>query len=125
MGLAEGPDMSGFGEGFAPYLILVAIAALAHEPWRWLGLLLGRTLTLDSEVFVWVRAVSTALIAALVMRLVLFPAGELAAAPMLVRILAVAAGVAAFFTLGRNIAIAVGTGSATLGVLILASRALA
>lgn len=117
--------MSGYGEGFWPYVVLLGIAVFAHEPWRWFGVLLGRTMSTDSELFHWVRAVSTALIAALVMRLILFPAGELAQVPVVVRIAAVSVGVAAFLLAGRNIAIAVGSGAATLAGLILAMKVIA
>lgn len=84
-------------------LIIVLIALLAHEPFRWLGVYLGRGLAADSEIFVWVRAVATALVAGLVARLVLFPAGDLEAIPLTVRLIAVAAGTAIFFAAGRQL----------------------
>lgn len=85
-------------------LILLLVAALAHEPFRWLGLYLGGLLSPDSELFVWVRAVATALVAALVMRLVLFPAGELAAVNIWVRAFAGLSGVAIYFVAKRRLA---------------------
>ena len=67
--------MSGLNDGFGGYLALLLIAALAHEPWRLMGLVIGQKLDPDGEIFKWVRAVSTALVAALVARIVLFPPG--------------------------------------------------
>jgi len=84
-------------------LIIVLVALLAHEPFRWLGVYLGRGLAADSEVFIWVRAVSTALVAGLVGRLVLFPAGVLEAIPLSVRLAAVVSGIAIFLAAGRNL----------------------
>lgn len=99
-------------DGFGGYLTLALIMLLAHEPWRWLGLLLGRNLSVDSSLFIWVRAVSTALVAGLVMRLLLFPAGALADVPLAWRLLAGMAGVAAFFAAGRSLAVGVLVGAA-------------
>ena len=84
-------------------MILTAISLLAHEPWRWIGMFLGRNIDIQSEIFRWVRAVSTALVAALVMRLLIFPAGALQTVPFGVRVVAMAAGLAAFMIGGRRV----------------------
>ena len=84
-------------------LVIVLVAMLAHEPFRWLGVYLGRGLAPDSEIFVWVRAVATALVAGLVARLVLFPAGVLEAIPLSVRLAAVVTGIAIFFAARRHL----------------------
>lgn len=92
---------------FAPLLIA---GFLAHEPWRWFGLLLGRNLTIESEVFHWVRLVSTALVSALALRFVLIPQGALAPIPWPVRVGAFAAGLAVFLLARRSLAAGVVTG---------------
>jgi len=99
--------MSDYLTTFHGTLILLLVAALAHEPFRWLGLYFGRSLPADSELFIWVRAVATALVAALVMRLIFFPAGELAHVSQAVRIASSLAGVAIYFAAKRNLAVAV------------------
>ena len=110
---------SPLGEGLYGYGVLLAIALLAHEPWRWLGLILGRTVTVDSAVFLWVRAVSTALVAGLIMRLILFPAGALADVALRDRLSATAVGVALFFAFGRSLGLGVGGGAlALLGLIV-------
>lgn len=106
--------MTILGDGLSTTLILLAIAAFAHEPWRWLGLYLGRDLDVASELFLWVRAVATALVAGLVMRMTLFPAGDLAAVPVAVRALAFAVGIAAYFWWRRNLAVGVAAGAGAL-----------
>jgi hypothetical protein len=108
--------MSALDDGFGGYLVLLLIAALAHEPWRWAGLVVGRHLDAEGEIFRWVRAVSTALVAALVARLMLFPAGALDAVPLLVRVGAFASGLAWFFFAGRQVWAAVALGASLLAI---------
>ena len=59
-----------------PYLALLLLGFLPSEVWRWIGLLIGRGLDEDSELIMWVRAVATALIAAVVARLEAAGAGK-------------------------------------------------
>jgi branched-subunit amino acid transport protein len=103
-------------DGLLGLLLLIAIAALVHEPWRWLGVALGRDVEIGSPIFEWVRAVATALVAALVMRLALFPAGALAAVPTGVRVAGLAIGVAVYLLAGRSLARAVLAGACVLVV---------
>lgn len=100
--------MSSYLTTYEGTLIFLLVAALAHEPFRWLGLYLGRSFPADSELFVWVRAVATALVAALVMRLIIFPAGELAEVSIWVRAVAGLSGVAIYFAAQRRLAAGVG-----------------
>ena len=96
--------MTALPDGLWGYLVLLGMAVIFHEPWRWLGIVLGRDLNADSALFRWVRAVATALVAALVMRLMLFPAGALGSLPAGVRVGAFALGMAVFFFAGRKLA---------------------
>ena len=74
----------------------------------------GRNIDIESELFHWVRAVSTALVAALVMRLIVFPAGALGDVSIVLRAVAMAAGVAAFIASGRRMAYGVSLGAVVL-----------
>jgi hypothetical protein len=103
--------VSALGDGALAALIIVLIALVFHEPWRWLGLYIGRGLDVEGEVFEWVRAVATALVAGLVTRLVLFPAGALAGVPLWVRLAAFAGAVALYFLARRNLLVGVLGGS--------------
>lgn len=69
--------------------------------WRLLGVVAVTRIDPESDVLLWVRAVSTALVAALVMRIVIAPSGVLADIPLAARLLAIAAGVAVFALWGR------------------------
>jgi hypothetical protein len=114
--------MTNLPDGLWGYLVLLGMAVIFHEPWRWLGIVLGRGLDVDSALFSWVRAVATALIAALVMRLTLFPAGALGRLPSGLRVAAFSVGLAIFFLAGRKLAPGVIAGAVTLitGALLLA-----
>ena len=97
-----------------PYLALILIGFLPSEVWRWLGILLGRGLDENSEIILWVRAVATALIAAVVARITLLPPGALAAVPVEVRLAALGLGFLAFLLIRRSAFAGVIVGEAVL-----------
>jgi hypothetical protein len=84
------------------YLALILLGFLPSEVWRWIGVMLGRGLDEDSEIVLWVRGVATALVAAVVARIVLFPPGALASVPVGVRLAALAGGFLAFLLIRRS-----------------------
>jgi len=100
--------------GLEPYLILVLVGFLPSEVWRWLGLAFGRGLDENSEIVLWVRAVATALVAAVVARITLFPPGALAAVPVEVRLAALGLGFLAFLLVKRSAFAGVLVGEAVL-----------
>ena len=106
--------MTHLPDGLWGYLVLLGMAVIFHEPWRWLGIVLGRDLDIESPLFSWVRAVATALVAALIMRLTLFPAGALGRLPTGLRVAAFCVGLAFFFLAGRRLAAGVLAGALTL-----------
>lgn len=69
--------------------------------WRFLGVLAVKRIEPESDVLLWVRAVATALVAALVMRISFSPAGVLAETATLSRAAALLAGLAAYYLFGR------------------------
>jgi hypothetical protein len=104
------------------YLAFFLAGFLVSEPWRWAGAIIGRTIDPASEVFAWVRAVSTAIVAALCARLLVFPTGALAQSPLGVRVLALAVGIAAYFFFGRRLGPGIGASlMVLLGGLLLAA----
>lgn len=76
------------------YAYILFAGALATAVWRAAGVSFAGRISEDSEIFRWVRAVATALVAALIARLILFPSGALAATPEWLRIGAGAIGFA-------------------------------
>lgn len=106
--------MSFLGDGFGGYLTLLLTGFLATEVWRWLGLAVGSRLDVTGALFQWVRAVATALVAGLVTRMVLFPAGALVEVPLWIRLGAFAGGVLLYLLLRRNVAAGAGGAAALL-----------
>ena len=99
--------MSVMQDGFGGYLTLLLAGFLANECWRWLGVAAGSRLDLGGQPFRWVRAVALALVAGLVSRMVLFPAGALANVSAAIRLGAFAGGIALYFLARRNLAVGV------------------
>ncbi len=93
----------GWAGDFGPYLFILLAGFLATDIWRWLGVLAGNRLHDDSEVLNWVKAVATALIAGVIGKLILFPTGALAAAPVELRLVAAAIGWGAFMAARKNV----------------------
>lgn len=98
------------GHGIWPFVFLFVAGFVATEPWRYLGIALASRIDVDSEILKWVRAVSTALVAGLVTRMILFPVGAFADVPLTLRIGAFCAGVAGFYVFRRKMAFGVLTG---------------
>jgi len=96
------------------YVAVAVFALLAHESWRWLGALLGTRIRETDDVFVWVRYVSSALVAALAMRFVFFPAGVLATIGFPIRAAAMAMAIVVFMLSKRNLAFGIIAGALTL-----------
>ena len=88
-------------EGSWPYIYIAIAGWLATDLWRWSGVLIGNRIDENSEVLNWVRSVATALVAAVIAKLIFFPTGTLAASPLWLRLGAVLAGALFFFFGGR------------------------
>lgn len=94
--------MAPMGEG-AALLLVILIGFLPTEIWRSLAVIAGRRVEEGSAVFHWVKAVATALLAAVIARLLFAPAGALAEVPLALRLGAVVAGVAGFLLVRRSV----------------------
>ena len=100
--------------GWWPYLFILIAGTLATEVWRWLGVIAGGSLPEDSQAMIWVKAAATALVAAVVGQLILFPSGELAATPAWLRVVAAAFGWLAFRWARNSVLVGVLTAEAIL-----------
>ena len=104
-----------------PYVFILLAGWVATDFWRFLGVYIGGRIAEDSSAMVLVRTIATALVAAVIAKLILYPTGTLEASPLWLRIGAVAAGAAAFFVSGRRqvlaIVVAIGTLAAGLALL--------
>jgi len=86
-----------------PYLFILLAGCATTYPWRALGVYLGGRIRDDAEILVLVRAVATALVAAVIGNLVCFPSGPAADTTVTLRVAAVAAGFAVYFFSGRKV----------------------
>lgn len=99
-----------FSSGIAwwwPYLFLLIAGTLATDMWRFLGVYFAGHLEEDAEILVFVRTLATALVAAVIAKLILYPDGALAAVPVLLRVGAAGAGFAAYFLAGMRVFVGV------------------
>lgn len=90
-----------------PYLFIAVGGWLATDLWRFLGVYVGGRISEDSDLLVLVRCVATALVAAVIGNLIVFPGGALAATPLLLRLAAVTAGFAAYLLAGKRVIVGV------------------
>ena len=108
--------------GLWPYLAVILFGFLPSEIWRWLAVAFARGLDEQSEVLVWVRLVATALLAAVVAKLLLTPNGALQAVPLYGRLAALAAGLGGFYLFRRSFFAGVIVGEVALVALGLLAR---
>lgn len=101
-------------EGWWAYGFIAIAGWLATDIWRWLGVIAGKQLRDDSEALNWVRAVATALVAAVIAKLILYPTGVLAQSPLWLRLGSVVIGAIAFFLAGQKPAAGIATAIAAL-----------
>ncbi|MEM8837972.1 MAG: AzlD domain-containing protein [Pseudomonadota bacterium] len=79
-----------------PFLFIILAGAIPTQMWRWMGAVFSASLAEDSEILIWVKAVATALVSALIANLVVFPSGALADVPLIVRVSALGVGFATY-----------------------------
>jgi hypothetical protein len=90
-----------------PYVFILLGGWLATDMWRFLGVYLGGRLSEESEALVLVRCLATALVAAVIGNLIVFPSGALADVPLLVRIIAAVVGFVAYLLVRKSILVGI------------------
>jgi hypothetical protein len=86
----------GYDSWWWPFLFILVAGWAATDFWRFAGVFLGDRISEESKAMVLVRAIATALVAAVIGNLIVFPGGALADTSLLLRLGAVAAGFVAF-----------------------------
>lgn len=89
------------------FLFILVGGWLATDLWRFLGVYFGGRISEDSEGLVFVRAVATALVAAVIGNLIVFPSGALAETRLALRLAAAGAGFIAYLRLGRSVPVSI------------------
>jgi hypothetical protein len=87
------------------YILIAGVAANAL--WRFAGLALSSGISEEGAIIAWVKAVSTALVAGLVARIVIFPPGALAQVSSPVRIGAFLLGIAIYYAARRHLGLGI------------------
>lgn len=97
-----------------PYLFILIAGWLPTDIWRFLGVALGGRMEEGSDLLVLVRAVATALVAAVVGNLIVFPGGALAGTPLALRLGAAGLGFVAYLAVGGRMIVGIVTAEAIL-----------
>jgi hypothetical protein len=95
-------------------LYIFVSGAASTAVWRIAGALLSSGMAEDSAILAWVKAVSTALVAGLIARIVMFPPGALGDIATPIRLGAFALGAAVYFLAGRHLGLGVIVSTAAL-----------
>jgi len=97
-----------------PYLFILLAGWLMTDGFRFLGVYFGGRIAEDSEALVVVRTLATALVAAVIGNLVVFPSGALAAAPLWMRVASMVVGFAVYLALRKSVLFGILAGEAVL-----------
>lgn len=89
------------------YIPLIVAGFLPNEIWRFLGWWVGGRIDEGTEIFIWVRLITTSIMAAVIAQLLIAPPALLAAVPAYVRYGACVAGLAVFLGVRRSMLLAV------------------
>jgi hypothetical protein len=89
------------------YIPLILAGFLPNEIWRFFGWWVGARIDEGTEFFIWVRLLTTSIMAAVIAQLLIAPPALLAAVPAFVRYGAIVAGLAVFLGLRRSMLLAV------------------
>lgn len=97
-----------------PYVVVIFAGFLPNEAFRVAGVLLARGIDETSELFVWIRIVAVALLAAVVAKILFSPPAVLASVPLWLRLLAIATGLGAFYGARRSLLLGILAGECIL-----------
>ena len=92
--------------------MLVISAILASYLWRFLGALFSKKINPEGKVFQWITCVSYAMLAGLISRMILLPAGTIDQVPLWIRLVSLAVGLGVFFLARKQVLVGVGAGLA-------------
>ncbi len=95
--------MSEFAFSDTQAFVAAGVAAAATYFWRGFGVAIGGRIDPKGWVFEWFACVAYAVLAALVVRLIVFPGGELTGIPLAARLGAAALALAVYFASRRSI----------------------
>ena len=84
-------------------IVVILVTSFATYLSRFLGVVSSEKIKETSKIFKWFNCIAYSVLAALIARMVVFPAGELAESGILIRLFVVAASVTMFLFTKRNL----------------------
>jgi len=84
-------------------IFVILITSFATYLSRFLGVLSSEKMDIKSKIFRWFNCIAYAILAALIARMVIFPAGTLAESTMLVRLLVLIGAIILFLMTKKNL----------------------
>ena len=84
-------------------ILVIIITSLATFLSRFLGVLSSKNINIRSKIFRWFNCIAYSVLAALIARMVVFPAGELAESAIFIRLFVVVVSVVMFLFTKRNL----------------------
>ncbi len=84
-------------------IVVILVTSFATYLSRFLGVVSSEKIKETSKIFKWFNCIAYSVLAALIARMVVFPAGELAESGILIRLFVVVASVAMFLFTKRNL----------------------
>ena len=84
-------------------IVVILVTSFATYLSRFLGVVSSEKIKETSKIFKWFNCIAYSVLAALIARMVIFPAGELAESGILIRLFVVAASVVMFLSTKKNL----------------------
>ena len=84
-------------------IVVILVTSFATYLSRFLGVVSSEKIKESSKIFKWFNCIAYSVLAALIARMVIFPAGELAEASIVIRLFVVAISVAMFLFTKKNL----------------------
>jgi len=84
-------------------IVVILVTSFATYVSRFLGVISSEKIKETSKIFKWFNCIAYSVLAALIARMVVFPAGELAESGILIRLFVVVASVVMFLFTKRNL----------------------
>ena len=84
-------------------IVVILVTSFATYLSRFLGVVSSEKIKETSKIFKWFNCIAYSVLAALIARMVVFPAGELAESSILIRLFVVVASVVMFLFTKRNL----------------------
>lgn len=96
-------SFTAFDHAWWPFVFILLAGWLPTDIWRFMGVYLAGHIREESPFLVFARTLATALVAAVIAKLVLYPEGALASSPLALRLSAMALGFFVYTFMGRKV----------------------